>query len=70
MSTEKLPDNLVQIDMIRLKKAYRKNCTCLYPHFDVDLDNYMIECRDCGAIIDPWDAIKRGSRQIVWNDPS
>ncbi|MDD3029801.1 MAG: hypothetical protein PHS57_05935 [Alphaproteobacteria bacterium] len=47
------------IDIIRQKKNYSRYCTCLDPHYLVDSANRMVECADCGAIIDPFQALEK-----------
>ena len=36
----------------------KKLCTCFEPHYMVDYKNKLVYCNDCGAIIDPLEALK------------
>lgn len=60
----KLPDKVIPIELVRINRNIRKICSCENPQYDVDPNNRMVWCRDCGASIDPFDAIynlaKRG----------
>lgn len=35
----------------------QKVCTCSPPHYILDAANRLVYCRDCGAILDPFDAL-------------
>jgi hypothetical protein len=52
-----LPDNIKRIDVLRLEKAKQKPCECHTYHYDIDNANKLVYCRDCGAIVDPFQAL-------------
>ena len=54
---DELPDRVERIDILRVEYGRRKICECQPPHYEVDIINHMIVCKDCGAIVDPFDAI-------------
>lgn len=47
----------IRIDVARLNYNKKKICTCTNPHYEVDVQNRLVECTDCGAIIDPFEAL-------------
>lgn len=55
-------EKITYIDIIRQKKNYTRYCQCQDPHYLVDSVNRMVECADCGAIIDPFQALENLAR--------
>ena len=53
-----LPENVTRIDVARVDMAARKMCRCAEPHYVVDVPNRLVHCGVCGALVDPFDAIK------------
>lgn len=35
----------------------KKICTCNPPHYELSVENRIIMCRDCGAVVDPFEAM-------------
>ena len=56
---DQLPENVVQIDALRITRAVGKRCQCTrrYKRYTVDPDNREVTCSDCGARVDPFEAI-------------
>lgn len=54
---EKLPDSIVQLDMVRLNRDRRKFCTCTKTTYEVDEVNRVVTCRQCGAWVEPFAAL-------------
>lgn len=54
----KLPENVTRIDVARVDMAARKICRCEEPCFLVDIPNRLVHCGVCGAIVDPFEALK------------
>lgn len=52
-----LPEKIVRFDMLKLERGRKKLCTCFYPHYEIDERNRLIYCTDCGALVDPFEAI-------------
>lgn len=52
-------DNIVRFDLLSINKNTQKLCKCKYPHFEMDEKNRMVRCRDCGAILDAFEALWR-----------
>jgi hypothetical protein len=55
---EKLPDNIVPITALRIKYDKVQKCTCNNRSFEVDITNKEVLCAGCGAVVNPFDAIK------------
>lgn len=53
----KLPDNIKRIDVLKVEFGKQKLCQCLNPHYEIDYQNRLIYCSDCGAIVDAFEAI-------------
>lgn len=54
---EQLPDNIKRIDILRVEYGKRKLCQCRIPHYEIDVQNHFVYCTDCGAIVDPFEAL-------------
>lgn len=47
------------MDILRINKNCRKTCRCEQPHFEIDIVNRAVQCKDCGVYIDPFEALCR-----------
>ena len=47
----------VNFDLLRINKGMKKICTCNPPHYELSVENRIIMCRDCGAVVDPFKAM-------------
>ena len=57
-----LPENILRYDIIKVDRQRKKLCQCHLrhtPHYLIDSQNRIVECEDCGAIIDPFEAMFR-----------
>lgn len=54
---EKLPDNVVSIKTLRIRYDKAKKCTCDIRNFEIDTNNKEVLCGECGAIVQPYDAL-------------
>jgi rubrerythrin len=61
---DSLPDKIVSIDALKIRHNMRKICACENPQYDVDANNRAVWCRNCGAWIDPYDAIEHIAKNI------
>lgn len=65
----KLPEKIVRFDVVRVEYGKSKMCTCYGPHYEVDHQNRLVYCADCGAIVDPFEAMERIARATKrWSD--
>lgn len=53
---------IIDMDVLRINKNCRKICKCEKPHFEIDTTNRAVQCKDCGAYIDPFEALTRIAR--------
>ena len=44
-------------DLLRINKGMKKICRCNPPHYELSVENRIIICRDCGAVVDPFEAM-------------
>ncbi len=54
-----MDNKIVQIDVLKLDYDFKKICNCEKNHFEIDVQNRLVRCMDCGAIIDPFEALMR-----------
>jgi hypothetical protein len=54
---DRLPDKIVDIDVLRINRNINKRCQCDEKKFVVDPQNRAVHCGTCGAQVDPFDAI-------------
>jgi len=57
-----LPEKVLRYDIIKVDRQRKKLCQCHLlhtPHYVIDSQNRVVECADCGAIIDPFEAMFR-----------
>lgn len=54
----------IRIDILRIEYGRRKLCQCPDPHYIIDAQNKLVECEDCGAIVDPFEAILEIARSL------
>lgn len=52
-----LPDNIKRFDVLKVEYAKEKLCECYTPKYEIDYQNRLVYCRDCGAIIDSFEAL-------------
>ena len=52
-----LPNKISRIDVLRVEYGRRKLCQCMDPHYEIDYQNHLVRCLDCGAIVVPFDAL-------------
>lgn len=57
-----LPEKVVRFDVVQVEYGKRKMCQCFEPHYEIDFQNKLVYCRDCGAIVDPFEALVRIAR--------
>ncbi|MDD5017175.1 MAG: hypothetical protein PHO15_03635 [Eubacteriales bacterium] len=57
-----LPKEIIRFDVARVEFGKRKMCQCNKPHYEIDYQNRLVYCGDCGAIVDPFEAITQIAR--------
>lgn len=56
---DELPKKVKYIDIVRIEYGRKKICDCIPPHYEIDYKNRLVLCTDCGAVMDPFDALYR-----------
>lgn len=57
--SDELPDKIERLDVLIVEQSHMRPCRCREPKYDLDLENRLVYCRECGAIVDPFTALKR-----------
>ncbi|HBF9941639.1 TPA: hypothetical protein KO445_002080 [Clostridioides difficile] len=52
-----LPDNVIEIDILRINRNNDKKCKCKNREFIVDTVNKSVHCSECGFRVEPYDAL-------------
>lgn len=52
-----LPDNIKRFDILKIEYGKKKLCQCFDPHYEIDMQNRLVYCIDCNAIIDPFEVL-------------
>ena len=47
-------NKVVNIFPAIIKRDRQKICQCKNPVYEIDENNYLVYCKECGAILDPW----------------
>lgn len=50
-------NKIISFELLQVNKNREKLCRCNPPHYEVDTVNRIVKCTDCGAIIDPFEAL-------------
>ncbi|RFA31908.1 hypothetical protein CAI16_19540 [Virgibacillus dokdonensis] len=53
-----LPDKVVHMDQVRINRGITKACRCQKKKYVLDTTNRRVHCSSCGAIIDPFEAMR------------
>lgn len=54
-----MENKILSFDLIKVEKGREKICKCNPPHYEIDTVNRIVTCTDCGAIIEPFEALLR-----------
>lgn len=49
---------LIQLNMVRAERSRSRKCKCDSPVYLVDFVNDLVECEECGSIVEPLNAMK------------
>ena len=50
-------NNILSFHLMKIEKGRKKICTCKPPHYELDVRNRVVNCLDCGATLDAFDAL-------------
>lgn len=48
---------IISFDLAKINRGKEKICKCKKPHYEIDTTNRLVMCTDCGAILEPFDAL-------------
>lgn len=54
-----LPENIKRFDVLKVEYAKKKLCECYTARYEIDYQNRLVYCQDCGAIVDPFEALRK-----------
>ncbi len=52
-------DKVLSFTLYKVERGREKICKCNPPHLEIDTTNRIVICKDCGATIDPFEALIR-----------
>lgn len=62
-------DGIISFDLLKTEVNRRKLCRCQNASLILDVNNRLVICDKCGAIMDTFDALLRlGDKQQEWED--
>lgn len=57
MTNPKLPEKVIPISMLRIRRDKLAKCRCRNRKFEVDVNNQEVLCAECGVIIPAYEAL-------------
>lgn len=62
-------DGIISFELLKVEVNRKKLCRCQDASYTLDVNNRLVICDQCGAIIDPFDALlKIGEKQQEWKE--
>lgn len=53
---------VVNIETLIINRRREKNCKCPKPHYEIDIQNHLVYCQDCMAVVEPFEALVQLAR--------
>lgn len=50
-------DKVLSFTLFKVEKGREKICKCNPPHYEIDTENRIVTCMDCGATLDAFEAL-------------
>lgn len=50
-------DKVLSFTLFKVEKGREKICKCNPPHYEIDTENHIVTCMDCGATLDAFEAL-------------
>lgn len=50
-------DKVISFTLFKVEKGREKICKCNPPHYEIDPENRIVTCKDCGATLDAFEAL-------------
>ena len=54
---DELQDKIINFTSLKIKYDRQKICQCPEPTYEIDIENRLVTCSQCGAYTDPFDAL-------------
>ena len=52
-----MENKIINIDTLIINRNREKICKCSKPSFIIDTQNHIVQCKECMAILDPFEAL-------------
>lgn len=52
-----MENEIISFELAKINRGKEKICKCEVSHYEIDVVNRLVMCTDCGAIVDPFDAL-------------
>lgn len=63
-----MSDRPVRFDLARIEYGKKKLCQCITPHYEIDVQNRLVTCTTCNAIVEPYEALLQLARHWERNN--
>ncbi len=50
-------EKVLSFELLKIEKGRERICKCNPPHYEIDVVNHIVTCKDCGATVEPFDAL-------------
>lgn len=57
-------DGVLSFTLYKIEKGREKICKCNPPHYVLDEVNRLVICNDCGAVVEPFEALLQMTKYI------
>lgn len=50
-------EKVVNIETLIINRRREKNCKCKKPSYEIDIQNHLVYCNKCMAVVEPFEAL-------------
>ena len=50
-------EKIVNIETLIINRRREKNCKCNKPSYEIDIQNHLVYCKKCMAVVEPFEAL-------------
>lgn len=50
-------EKIISIETLIINRRREKNCKCIKPHYEIDIQNHLVYCQKCMAVVEPFEAL-------------
>lgn len=58
-------NKVISFSLLQVESGREKICKCQVPHFELDSVNRIVICKDCGAVIEAFDALTKVAKHMA-----